>query len=148
MNLNNPRLTQYINIVKLADLEKNNILKLEIKKKIFKQTNTEYIFDINVTTDDLSLEINKFYQSWLLIDRSMFNMMHFAVDNANKCFLFPKLETYNIDIQENLDLNLGGDKGFPTDLTKKQKILIKRIVSVKTGELTPPVIFLNFKNKK
>ena len=139
MNLNNPRLTQYINVVKLVDANTKDMFKLEVQNKTFKETKAAYQFDMNVKSHGPSLKIKKSYQCWLLIDRSMFNMMHFAVDNANKFFLFPKLETYNIDIQENLDLNLGGDEGFPADLTTKQKRLIRRILSVKTGEFTPPV---------
>jgi hypothetical protein len=137
MNLNNPRLTQYINVVKLVDNE--SVFKLEVQNKAFKETKDAYQFNMNVRSQGTRLENKTSYRCWLLIDRSMFYMMHFAIDNVNKFFLFPKLDAYNIDIQENLDLNLGGDEGFPLDLTKKQKQLIRRILSVKTGEFTPPV---------
>ena len=149
MNLNNDRLSQYISILKVVDESSGHCHKLDIQNKIFNETSQAYQFNLCVRKIDGVGQLRALtpgcqYRGFLMIDRSMFHMMHFAVDNANKSYLFPKLTNYNIAIQEDLDVEDDASQ-FPKVLTSKQKMLIKRILNVKRGELTPPVSKLTYK---
>jgi hypothetical protein len=137
MNLSNSRLSQYINLVRILIPSHNTAIKLEILSKNMIISNDLFQFSLNVKSNEKMCDASNI-KAYLMIDRSMFNLMHFAVDNANKCFLFPKIKNYNIQIQEDLDVS-DDIKYFPKELTPNQKSLIKRILSIKTGQLTPPV---------
>ena len=135
--LNDSRISLYINLVRLISVE-NKEIKLGIIQKKFQETEQNFQFDLIVNFLGQNLD-QKSYKAFLMVDRSMFNMMHYAVDNANKIFLFPKVQNYNIEIQEDLDITQD-EKDFPAELTPKQKAIIKRILSVKTDQLTPPMV--------
>ena len=140
-NLNDLRLAQYISLVKVKCGQ--NEFKLEIARKIFSETLNSYEIDLTVR-GEIQFENDTMMKGVLLIDKSMFNMMHFAIDHVNKFFLFPKLANYNIEIQEDLDI-ADDEKKIPKEFNSKQKKIIKRILNVKTAELTPPVtiVYLN-----
>ena len=140
-NLNDLRLAQYISLVKVRYGQ--NEFKLEIKKKIFLQSLNFYEIDLTAK-GDVKIENDIMMKAVLLIDKSMFNMMHFAIDHVNKFFLFPKLANYNIDIQEGLDI-ADDENTIPKEFKSRQKKIIKRILNVKTSELTPPVIIIYLK---
>ena len=75
----------------------------------------------------------------LLIDRSMFYLMHYAVDNTNKSILFPpRIDNCNLNIEESVDLYDGKYK-YDKHITLEQKTIIERIIKEKTGLLVPPV---------
>ncbi len=140
--INDIRFAQYINLVRIKRTDSEEIT-LKILNKIFDETTDSYKINLLAISldDQLSKHQNNDHlnnKAYLLIDRSMFNMMHFAVDHANKSFLFPKLINYNLQIQEDLDIN-DNEKKFSKELNAKQIKLIKRILSIKTGQLTPPV---------
>ena len=73
----------------------------------------------------------------LIVDRSMFYAMHYAIDYANKSFLFPpRIDCSNTIIEEALD----GELDFPNGITPEQAQIIKRILKHKNGILAPPMI--------
>jgi hypothetical protein len=77
----------------------------------------------------------------LLLNRSIFYLMHYAVDNANKSILFPpRIERANLSIEESLDFSLD-DLKFNESVTNEQKTIIERILKEKSGSIVLPVSF-------
>ena len=146
-----PRLVEYINIVQIKIGKDETEFEFPIVEKYFADSyyNSEYSLYVMVKIED-SKCIDYFKQMRennanldikckLLIDRSMFYLMHYAVDNTNKSILFPpRIDNCNLNIEESIDIKDGKYK-YKKHITLEQKTIIERILKEKTGLLVPPV---------
>lgn len=154
------RLIEYINIIRvelLKDCNNNdqneNKVDFLIKEKYFADSLFNETYKIYVIVEvknekyfnmmkNLCITANQNANSFkctLMIDRSMFYVMHYAVDNANKSILFPpRLDCANTNIEESLNV-FDGDYKFVKEITNEQKQVILRILKEKSGVLAPPV---------
>ena len=145
---NDKNLIDYVNIIRIEMNDSDDTIDLPIHEKMFSDIKLEEEKEINVIVKaftnqpeyekllKLSLT-NSTTKSRLVIDRSMFYSMHFAVDNANKTFLFPpRIECSNTKIEEALD----SDYKFVKQITPEQRQIILRILKIKSGLIALPMI--------